>query len=123
MTDATKAYNGKTFYEFTAVIGGETESSYLNFTNHVYYNYSFNAEADMAWELPYLNDELAVNGTCTTPIVNTAAPESQITGTVVEKGINISILGKTYNNIISTRLVLQSKPDGAFTTEFTFDFI
>ncbi|TFF35192.1 hypothetical protein [Mucilaginibacter psychrotolerans] len=122
MTDATKVYNGKTFYKLTSVTGGETESTYLNFTNHVYYNYSFNAEADMALELPYLNDELAVSDTWTVPIVVAGAPESQIKGIVAEKGITKTILGKTYNNVIHNKLELQSKLGGVFTTIFTFDF-
>lgn len=122
MTAATKVYNGKTFYKLTSATGGETESTYFNFANHVYYNYSFNTEADMALELPYLNDELAVNGTWTVPVVVADAPESQIKGTVLERGINKTILGKTYNNVIHSKLELQSKIGGAFATVFTFDF-
>jgi hypothetical protein len=122
MTAATKIYNGKTFHKLTSVTGIETESTYFGFTDHVYYNHSFNAEADAELELPYLNEESAVNGTWTTPLTVTEGPESQLKGTIVEKNINKTILGKSYANVIHSKLELQSKIGGVFTTVFTFDF-
>jgi hypothetical protein len=122
MTDATKVYNGKTFHKLISVTGIETESTYFGFTNHIYYNHSFNEDADAELELPYLNDEKDVNGTWVTPLVVEGSPDSQLLGTIVEKNINKTILGKTYNNVVHSKLELQSKIGGTFTTIFSFDF-
>nr|WP_294943928.1 hypothetical protein [uncultured Mucilaginibacter sp.] len=122
MTDATKVYNGKIFHKLISVTGIETESTYFGFTNHIYYNHSFNEDADAELELPYLNEETAVNGTWVTPLLVEGAPDSQLLGTIVEKNISKPILGKTYNNVVHSKLELQSKIGGTFTTIFSFDF-
>ena len=122
MTDATKVYNGKTFHKLSLVTGTETESTYFSLTDNIYYNHSFNEDADAELELPYLNEQKDVNGTWVTPLVLEGAPESQLLGTIIEKNITKTILGKTYNNVIHSRLELQSKVNGPFTTIFTFDF-
>jgi hypothetical protein len=122
MTATTKVFNGKTFHQLTSVTGTETENTYFGFADHAYFNHTIVDAAQAELELPYLNDEKAVNGTWATPIVIEDAPESQIKGTIVEKGINKTILGKTYNNVIHSKLELQTKAEGQFTTVFTFDF-
>ncbi|WP_143822258.1 hypothetical protein [Mucilaginibacter pedocola] len=122
MTATTKVFNGKTFRELKSVSGTETTNSYFGIDNHFYYNHTVVDAANAELELPYLNDEKAVNDSWTVPVVIEEAPESQIKGTIVEKGISKTILGKTYNNIIHTKLELQSKDEGQYVTVFTFDF-
>ncbi|MBK0378031.1 hypothetical protein [Mucilaginibacter segetis] len=122
MTADTKVFTGRKFHLIKSVTGSDIVENYFGFDNHVYYNHSVDDLVDGELELPYLNEETAIGGTWIAPLQFEDAPESQAKGTIVEKDITKVILGKTYNNVIHSKLELQSKLDGQFVTVFTFDF-
>lgn len=122
MTDVTKVVNGKTYHKMSSTTGGESEDNYFAVSNHIYYNLNTDELVDGEVELPYLNDQAAVNTVWTTAIEVPNAPKAQVKSTVVEKGITKSILGKNYSNVIHTMVELQIFEDANYVTFATVDY-
>jgi hypothetical protein len=119
MTATTKIFDGKTFHLLNSVTSGETEEGYIGFNNNIYTTRS--VQEDEPVEFDYLDETKAAGYSSVTPLEVEDA-EAQLKTTVVEKGINKTILGKAYSNVIHTKLETQMKQNGVFKTVAAVEF-
>jgi hypothetical protein len=126
MTADTKKIENTIYHLLKSKTGEDNEEVYFSFNNHIYSTYENNDLTGFAMNLPYLNDQLEVNGTWITPLMidepGDAIIEAQVKGTIVEKNITKNVLGKNYTNVIHSKMELQYKEAGQYQTGVTFDF-
>ena len=121
MTAGTKLLNNKTFHQLISVTGRETEEDYLCIKDHLYYNYTVDTDNNTL-ELPYLSEETSLNSNWIAPITFMGSGATQIKGTITEKNVAKTIRGKTYQDVIHSKLELQALNNKVYTTILTFDF-
>lgn len=102
MTSTTKTVGNNIYHLATSVEDGDNSDGYYGVNHHLYTMTDFLT----GFELTYLDDTKPVGGTWGISYSDSTG-NIQLTGTVVEKDINHSVLNKTYNNVIHTRLTLQ----------------
>jgi len=116
--DGVKYYEGIAYYQNQSVI----DTSYLSKENHVYINYAI--AAGQVIKLYYLNDNIAVGQGWTSPINDSGELNGipgQFVGSIIEKGISKTVEGKTYKNVIHSRVMLQYDYGSGFETAITYD--
>jgi len=122
MLGTTATYDGKSFKVASNKFASETETGTINFY-HSGYTYSVReiSETDTS-EILYLKADAAVGATWNADLYNPATDSKGI-GKIIEKGITKVVKGKTFNNVVHTRVELQVKEStGLFTTASTVDF-
>jgi hypothetical protein len=110
MTGKTSTFNGKTYYEATAVSGKEQSADIINFaqSNHLYYEYNDATVPDTPLEFAYLNDNEAAGYKWNSPLIDGGDLFSgNISCTTIEKGISKTVLGKTYKDVIHSRVAFN----------------
>jgi hypothetical protein len=119
VTGTTKVFDGKTFRLMKAVSGTETTETYFAIVNKVYYSRTIDEDGEV--EVPYLN-EAAPAGQTDIVQYQEDGIQSQVKTTVVEKGISKTVLGKTYNNVIHTKVEVQTKVGNEYKTIGSTDY-
>jgi hypothetical protein len=119
VSGVTKTVNGKKYSEISVVTGSEHDKQYIGINNHVYS--SLTVDGDDMTELPYFDDTKA-KGEFFITTLGTGNVNSRIKTTIAEIGINKTIGGKVYNNVIHTVSELQFKNGANYTTTGTTDF-
>jgi len=102
MTSTTKTVGNNTYHLATSVEEGDVSQGFYGINHHLYTMTDFLT----GFELTYLDDTKPIGGTWGTAYSDSTG-SIQLTGTVVEKDINRTVLNKTYNNVIHTRLTFQ----------------
>jgi hypothetical protein len=103
--------NGKTYHIYNRSNGG---NQYLNVSGSDYYQFSSLGPGLGSFELRYLSDNAAVGNSWITVLTDTLSLNgsevilnANVISIVEQKGSSISINGKTYNNVITMRTVIQ----------------
>lgn len=125
MTGATQTINGKLYYAANAVTGSMSESAYYHHGSGKYAFRSTSMMNGITLEFVYLIDNMTVGQKWTAPVsddgtVNTFP--AQLVGEIMEVGISKVVAGKTFTNVVHTKLLLQYNTTGAMETWVTYDF-
>lgn len=106
MTGNQSTINGKVYSEYSNVSDFGTQTGYYYYANNLYIQRESTSSDDD--DIPYLKDDVAVNGTWTgSAITPPGVPGTgTYTGTLKEKGITKTINGLTFNNVYHTQVVL-----------------
>jgi hypothetical protein len=106
MTGETQMFNGKTYYQFIALNDkGGSQSAYYGQQNGEYFMYEI--LFGVPFETLYFKESAAIGETWTNTNFAATGTNYKITGKIVEKGIQHVVLGKTYNNVVHTQLLIQ----------------
>ena len=123
MTSTTKTAGTNVYHLATSVEEGDVSQGYYGINHHLYTMTDFLT----GFELTYLDDTKPVGGTWGIAYSDSTG-SIQLTGTVVEKDINHTVLNKTYNKVIHTRVTFQLNISSGLTGGFdmsgyaTYDF-
>lgn len=123
ITSNTQAVGNNIYHLATSAENGANDQGYYGVNHHVYTM----TDLQSGFEMAYLDDTKGVGGSWGTSYSDSTG-SIRLTGTVIEKGINHTVLGKTYSNVIHTRLTFQltipSDPAGSLGMSgyFTSDF-
>lgn len=106
-TNRDTTISGKTFHVFTNSNGG---NNYMGKSGNDYYRFGvLPGIAPNGFDETYLKDNVDVNGTwsiiqnATPPGISTPVPVN-LTYTIAEKGVQRTVAGKTYTNVIHVKL-------------------
>ncbi|GAA4334777.1 hypothetical protein GCM10023149_42350 [Mucilaginibacter gynuensis] len=125
MTDKTKTFENKKFHIVNSTDGTENYEEYLGLNDHVYSTYMYDAGLGESIEFAYLNDSKAKGDSwvvAKTYETEEGNIDAQIKTTIVEKGINKTILDKQYSNVIQTKVEVQYKVQNNWVTLTSIDF-
>ena len=115
MTGETAVFKGKTYYKFTAEFNYKGASlAYYGQQNGDYFLYSVEPVIGED-EALYLKENAAVGDTWIQDVASYNGIKVRNIGKIIEKNINRVVLGKTYNNVIHTQILVQSSPLGSTT--------
>lgn len=123
MTSSTQTIGNNIFHLATSLENGSTDQGYYGINHHLYTM----TDQQSGFQLAYLDDTKPVGGTWGISYSDSTGT-LRLTGTTIEKNINHTVLGKTYNNVIHTRLTFQlsiaADPSGGLDMSgyFTSDF-
>jgi hypothetical protein len=123
MTSSTQTVGNNIFHLATSLENGSTDQGYYGINHHLYTM----TDQQLGFQLTYLDDTKPVGGTWGISYSDSTGT-LRLTGTTIEKNINHTVLGKTYNNVIHTRLTFQltipADPAGSLGMSgyFTSDF-
>ncbi|RCH54543.1 hypothetical protein DJ568_12030 [Mucilaginibacter hurinus] len=140
MTGDTRTFNGKTFHvliskemvmpESASVSklkineGPAGDETYIGFNNNIYS--SFYEDEYNRIEIGYLNLDKAVGEAWTEKISfkeDGTNLEGQVKTTTIEKGLSKTLHGKTYNDVIHSKVELQVKTGDSYTTKVSLEFL
>lgn len=126
MTGATRVFNNKTYYAASSASTKDNNSTvYFYAGDHTYATRTFTDQANSTIEFQLGNDNEAVGYSWTTSptdngLVNTFP--ARTINTIKEKNITKTVNGKTFNNVIHTRIDLQyDLGTGSFISEAIYD--
>jgi hypothetical protein len=126
MTGDVKTFNGRVYYKCLAVSSTETSEGFFGHSNGRYASLNEETDPKENIEETYLDDTLPVGGTYTAkgnysgPIFGT---DIQFVGTIVEKGATKTVNGKSFKNVIHTRVESQSTiSSGQFVTDGVVEY-
>lgn len=125
MTGATETINGKLYYTANTVTGPQSENSYYY---HGGGKYTFRGTSLMngiTLEFVYLVDNITVGQKWTAPVTDDGTVNTfpaQLVGEIMEVGITKVVSGKTFTNVVHTKLQLQYNISGAMETWVTYEF-
>jgi hypothetical protein len=125
MTAATKTINGKTYHVANSTDGTENEESYIGINNDVYSTIMYDAVAGGQLEYEYLNTNKAKGESWQKDFQIEDGEETydvRIKTTIVDKGINKTVLGKDFNNVIQSKIELSFKVNGTYVPASSVDF-
>lgn len=128
MTGDRAIFNDKTYYTIAATTtlqGAASGSSYFYSSPHVYSNRGTSVVANVTLEMPYLIDTVAVGHTWTAKANDSGTingTEGRFVGTMVERNITKTVVGKTYSNVMHTQIDLQYNVQGTFESFGTYDY-
>jgi hypothetical protein len=126
MTGGTETFNGKTYY--TINLTSAVLNNALNYYYHGNDSYSVrstSAAAGATAEYVYLKDNYAIGKTWTAPFTDDGSLNgvpAQTIGQIVEKGITKIVSGKTFTDVIHTKLLIQYDLGNGFETIQTLDY-
>jgi hypothetical protein len=114
MTGDVMTKNGNTYYKALQILGTDSAVGYFAHTGSLYISHG----EDDNTEEPYLDDSKAVGGAYILKITDdtAGATPTQYLGTILEKDISKTIGGKTFKNVIHTRLEFQANTGSGFQT-------
>lgn len=124
MTGESAVLNGKTYYKFTvANSNGSTQFGWYGQINGNYFLYE-DIPGIGGFETLYLKENATVGETWANDAANNGATFHRVSGKIIEKNIDHVVGGKTYNNVIHTRLITQYKAASAsvYTDVQTLDY-
>lgn len=125
MTGATETINGKLYYTANTVAGTQSENSYYYHGGGKYTFRSTSMVNGITLEFVYLIDDMTVGKKWTAPVSDNGTVNSfpaQLVGEIMESGISKVVGGKTFTNVVHTKLLLQYNITGAMETWTTYDF-
>nr|WP_294792792.1 hypothetical protein [uncultured Mucilaginibacter sp.] len=125
MTGATQTINGKLYYTANTTTGTQSENSYYYHGNGKYTFRSTTLMNGITLEFTYLTDNMAVGQKWTAPVTDDGTVNSfpaQLVGEVMERGISKVVSGKTFTDVVHTKLLLQYNITGAMETWVTYEF-
>nr|WP_294792932.1 hypothetical protein [uncultured Mucilaginibacter sp.] len=113
MTGETAVFKGKTYYKFTAEYNYKDASvAYYGQQNADYFIFSVEPVVGEN-EALHLKENAAVGDTWIQDVAAYNGIKVRNVGKIIEKNITHVVLGKTYNNVIHTQLLIQSSPSGS----------
>lgn len=111
ITGATATFNNKNYYVTNSVShAAGSNNGYYYAADHKYMLRSSTIASGITLEFYYLNDTMAVNHTWTAPLSDNGLVNGvpgRVVGKVMEKGINKTVGGKAFSNVIHTQIDLQ----------------
>jgi hypothetical protein len=125
MTGGTTKINGKTYYNATSTYRQGFSDGYFYAGNHFYATRTVALGSNVAMEFQLLNDTASVGYhwiTSPTDDGKVSGIPAQTINTIMEKGISRVINGRTFNDVIHTRVELQYSSGAGFQTYITYDF-
>lgn len=125
MTGATTAINNKTYYNATDISTAKgTSTGYFYATNHAYALRATSTSPAITLELQLGNDAQAAGYTWTTSPSDNGTVEgipAQTINTVMEKNVTKVVNGKTFTNVIHTKVDLQYNEGSGFQSVAVYD--
>lgn len=121
-------FGGKAFYEAVnlSLEDSTIEKSYFSIKNHIYTLRSESTDFQMGLELEYLNDTAKVNHTWSRDFLDDSESEEtrikRITTVILGKDMTKTVHGKTYKNVIHTRLTVSISGMDDFEEVARYDF-
>jgi hypothetical protein len=114
MTGDVMTKNGNTYYKATQILGTDTAVGYFAHTGSLYISHGEDDDNDE----PYLDDSKPAGGVYIFKVTDATGggTPTQYLGTILEKGISKTIGGKTFNNVIHTRVELQANGGKGYIT-------
>jgi hypothetical protein len=125
MTGGTTKINGKTYYNVTSTYKEGFSLGYFYAGNHFYATRTVAIGSNAAMEFQLLNDTASVGYhwvTRPTDDGKVGDTPAQTVNTIMEKGISRSINGRTFNDVIHTKVEVQYDYGTGFQTFVTYDF-
>jgi hypothetical protein len=125
MTGGTTKINGKTYYNVTSTYKEGFSLGYFYAGNHFYATRTAAVGSNAAMEFQLLNDTASVGYhwvTRPTDDGKVGDTPAQTVSTIMEKGISRSINGRTFNDVIHTKVEVQYDYGTGFQTFVTYDF-
>jgi len=126
MTGGTSIFNNKTYYNTaTKSTNSGAGTEYFYSANHSYAIRALNAYAGTIIELKLYNDTATVgNNLISTPTDNGLVDviPARTINTVVAKNLTRTINGKTFTDVIHTKVDFQYDYSGNYQTGFSYDF-
>lgn len=125
MTGATQTINGKLYYTANTTTGTQSENTYYYHGEGKYTFRSTTLINGITLEFTYLTDNMTVGQKWTVPVTDDGTVNSfpaQLVGEVMESGISKVVSGKTFTDVVHTKLLLQYNITGAMETWQTYDF-
>ena len=128
ITGFTTAINGRVYYQASTSYRSQvlpTDSGYFSNSGHIYTE--LGKSGSDAFETYYLNDTTAVNGSWISKVNDSGTLggfPARFAGQIVEKNISKTVNGKTFVNVIHTKVYLQQIEAGGttYTTTIAFDY-
>jgi len=126
-TDQTQNVNGLFYHVFNGTGTYGNSQSLYSIKDHNYYvlyaGTSPNTGASFNINFLYLNDTASVGYTWTNSAGQGGGIAAYTPGKVLEKGISLTVAGKTYNDVIHTQVELQyDMPGFGSLTFITYDY-
>jgi hypothetical protein len=125
MTGGTTRINGKTYYDVTSTYKQGFSQGYFYAGNHFYAMRTVALGSDAGMEVQLLNDTASVGYrwiTRPTDDGTVGGMPVQAVNTIVEKGISRTENGRTFSEVIHTRVELQYDYGSGYQTNITYDF-
>ncbi|MBC7398794.1 MAG: hypothetical protein H7289_02525 [Mucilaginibacter sp.] len=125
LTGSTIKINNKTYYTANTTVDSEKGYTYYYHDNDTYTYRTNMITPDAVIEYTYLKDNIAIGTTWTEKITDSGLVngfKAQIIGQVAETGISYTAGGKTYTNVIHTKLKMQYDLGSGYATYQDIDF-
>lgn len=125
MTGGTTKINGKTYYDVTSTYKQGFSQGYFYAGNHFYATRTVALGSNVAMEFQLLNDTASVGyhwKASPTDDGKVGGMPAQTVNTIIEKGISRVENGRTFTDVIHTRVELQYDYGSGYQTYITYDF-
>jgi len=125
MTGATETINGKLYYIGNTVTGQLSANSYYYHGGGKYVLRSSTVGGGITLEYTYLVDNITVGEKWTALLTDNGSINgvpAQLVGEIMEVGISKVVSGKTFNNVVHTKMLFQYNFTGTMETVQTLDF-
>jgi hypothetical protein len=125
MTGATETINGKLYYTANTVTGPQSDNTYYYHGDGKYTFRGTSLMNGITLEFVYLVDNIIVGQKWTAPVTDDGTVNTfpaQLVGEIMEVGITKVVSGKTFTNVVHTKLQLQYNTTGVMETWQTYEF-